>query len=114
VPQELLPAMPPIVAREAVETSTGNHRPCGFSARFSSSSTMPGSTTQRRFGASISMIRFRCFDVSMTSASFTAWPDCEVPPPRGSTLRPSSRAIASTAASESTLRGTTTPTGSIW
>ena len=23
--------MPPMVAREAVETSTGNHRPCGLS-----------------------------------------------------------------------------------
>ena len=40
--------MPPMVAREAVETSTGNHSPCGFSARLRSSSTMPGSTTQRR------------------------------------------------------------------
>jgi hypothetical protein len=26
----LLPAMPPMVAREAVETSTGNHSPCFF------------------------------------------------------------------------------------
>ena len=51
VPQELLPVMPPMVAREAVETSTGNHSPCGFSWRFSSSSTMPGCTAtqvQRR------------------------------------------------------------------
>ena len=41
--------MPPMVAREAVETSTGNHSPCFFSCRLRSSSTMPGSTTQLRF-----------------------------------------------------------------
>ncbi len=28
-PQELLPAMPPIVACADVLTSTGNHKPCG-------------------------------------------------------------------------------------
>src|SRR5258705_23750 len=39
--------MPPMVAREAVEMSTGNHKPCGLSRRLRSSSTMPGSTTQR-------------------------------------------------------------------
>ena len=44
-PQELLPAMPPSVACALVETSTGNHRPCGLSAAFSASSTMPGSTS---------------------------------------------------------------------
>ncbi len=43
-PQELFAVMPPMVAREAVETSTGNHSPCGLSARLRSSSTMPGST----------------------------------------------------------------------
>ena len=48
MPQELFAVMPPMVAREAVETSTGNHRPCGLSLRLRSSSTMPGSTTQRR------------------------------------------------------------------
>ena len=42
--------MPPMVARDAVEMSTGNHSPVGFSARLRSSSTMPGSTTQRRAG----------------------------------------------------------------
>ena len=38
--------MPPIVARLAVDTSTGNHRPDSRSCRLRSSSTMPGSTTQ--------------------------------------------------------------------
>ena len=37
-----------------VEMSTGNHRPCGRSRRLSSSSTMPGSTTQRLPGTSSS------------------------------------------------------------
>src|SRR5690242_17364178 len=36
-----------------------NHRPWGLSARLSSSSTMPGSTRQRRSAASIAMIRLR-------------------------------------------------------
>ena len=39
--------MPPMVAREEVEMSTGNQRPCGLSRRLSSSSTIPGSTMQR-------------------------------------------------------------------
>ena len=34
-PQELLPAMPPSVACALVETSTGNHRPCGRRCAFS-------------------------------------------------------------------------------
>ena len=66
-PQELLPVMPPMVAREAVEISTGNHRPCGFSARLRSSSTMPGSTTQRRPSTSSSRMRLRYFEQSRTS-----------------------------------------------
>ena len=31
----------------------------------------------------------------MTRPSLTVWPHCEVPPPRGVTVRPSSRAMAS-------------------
>lgn len=38
----------PMVARDAVETSTGNHRPCLFSCRLRSSSTMPDSSLQIR------------------------------------------------------------------
>jgi hypothetical protein len=111
VPQELLPAMPPIVAREAVETSTGNHSPWTLSARLSSSSTMPGSTTQRRLAASISMMRLKCRVVSRTSDSLTAWPHCDVPPPRARTLTPDSRAIASAAAMSAAWRGVATATG---
>ncbi len=86
--------MPPMVARLDVETSTGNHRPDARSWRFSSSSTMPGSTTQVLAPASSDTSRFRCLLKSMTRARPTVWPDCEVPPPRGSSGTPSSRAIA--------------------
>jgi hypothetical protein len=40
-------------------------------------------------------------------------PHCEVPPPRGVTATPSSRAIASARAASSTERGATTPSGMI-
>jgi hypothetical protein len=50
----------------------------------------------------------------MTSDSFTVCPDCEVPPPRGSTLTPSWRASASARSASAMLRGATTPSGVIW
>ena len=103
--------MPPIVAREDVEMSTGNHRPWGFSVRFKSSSTMPGSTTQRRPGTSSSTMRFRFFEQSTINESFTACPHCDVPPPRASTLTPSSRAMAMARLAASIVGGRTTPTG---
>ncbi len=81
--------MPPMVAREAVETSTGNHSPCFLSCRLRSSSTMPGSTTQVRPATSSESRRLRCFERSMTMPSLMVCPHCEVPPPRGVTIRPS-------------------------
>src|ERR1700686_3122745 len=93
-PQELFAAMPPMVAREAVETSTGNHSPCGFSWRFNSSSTMPGCTTHVFAAASSEMILFRCFEQSITTEWLTVWPHWDEPPPRASTLTPSLRATA--------------------
>jgi hypothetical protein len=113
-PQELLPAMPPIVPRLPVEMSTGNHRPLARSCAFSASSVMPGSTQQVRCSALTERTRRRCFEVSMTRQRPTVWPHCEVPPPRGSTGTPSSRAIAIAAKMSSTCAGTTTPSGSIW
>ena len=113
-PQELLPAMPPMVAREAVEMSTGNHRPCGLSWRLRSSSTMPGSTVQRARLTSRSRMRVRYFEQSTTSASPTVCPACEVPPPRASTLTPSARAMPIARSASSIVRGATTPTGMIW
>ena len=41
--------------------STGNHSPCGLSRRLSSSSTMPGSTTQRRPATSSSITLVEIF-----------------------------------------------------
>ena len=49
-PQELLPTMPPIMARLAVEVSGVKNRPCGWSARLSSLRTTPGCTRTRRLG----------------------------------------------------------------
>ncbi|CKY83135.1 Uncharacterised protein [Mycobacterium tuberculosis] len=75
---------------------------------------MPGSTTQVRFSTSREMILFRYFEVSSTMPLLTVWPHCEVPPPRGVTMRPSSRAIAIARSASSTVRGTTTANGLIW
>ena len=43
----------------------------------------------------------------------TVCPACDVPPPRGSTLTPSSRAIAIARSASAIVRGTTTPSGII-
>ena len=106
--------MPPIVARDEVETSTGNHRPCGLSARLRSSSTTPGSTVTRFFFTSRSRTRVRYFEQSITSDALTVCPACEVPPPRASTVTFSSRASAMARSASSTVFGATTPTGMIW
>ena len=102
-----------MVAREAVEMSTGNHRPCGLSRRFSSSSTMPGSTTQRRPATSSSITLSRYFEQSTISDVLMVCPHCDVPPPRGVIGTPSSRAIAIARLASSIVRGATTPTGMI-
>ncbi len=59
-------------------------------------------------------MRFMYLEQSSTRDAPTVWPHWEVPPPRGSTLTPASRAISSAAATSSLSRGTTTPMGSIW
>jgi ABC-type uncharacterized transport system substrate-binding protein len=51
-PLEVLRVIPPSDAREAVDTSTGNHKPWSLSCRLRSSSTMPGCTRARRPGRS--------------------------------------------------------------
>jgi len=106
--------MPPIVARLAVDGSTGKNSRSLRSSRLSRSSTTPGSTRARRPSTSTAITRSRCLLQSMTSACATVCPHCEVPAPRGNTGIPSSRAIAITTAASSRLRGTTTPNGSIW
>src|SRR5438034_11262361 len=64
-PQELLPAMPPIVAWALVETSTGNHSCCGRRTAFNASRTTPGWTTAVAASAFTSRILFRYFVWSM-------------------------------------------------
>ena len=113
-PQELLPAMPPMVARLAGETSTGKKSPRGLSQAFSPSSTIPGSTVTRRASSSKRTTRSRYLLVSTTTASPTVCPHCDVPAPRGRTGAPASRHTAMVRAMSSALRGTTTPIGSIW
>jgi hypothetical protein len=63
-----------------------NISPCGASWRLSSSSTMPGSTTQVRPAGSTETTPWQYLDQSMITAALHAWP-------------------------ASTLRGTTTPIG---
>ena len=106
--------MPPSVARLEVATSTGKKSPCGASQRFRSSSTTPGSTRTVPASASRPEMARRCLLVSITSARPTACPPCEVPAPRGRTGTPSCTAISIAVATSCTVRGTTTPTGSIW
>ena len=74
---------------------------------------MPGSTTQVLFSTSSDRMRFRCLEKSTTMPLLTAWPHCEVPPPRGVTMKPSSRATLSVRSASSVVFGTTTPAGMI-
>ncbi len=75
---------------------------------------MPGSTTHERFATSSEISLFRCFEKSTTMPELMVWPHCEVPPPRGVTVKPSSRARLSVRSASSMVRGTTTPAGMIW
>ena len=113
LPAELLPIIPPSVARFLVEVSGPNTRPCRALARFSCSCTTPGCTRATRRSASISMIWFMCRDRSITIACPTVCPARLVPAPRGSTGTPNSAAVVSTAATSAASRGKTTPIGSI-
>jgi len=106
--------MPPSVACALVDTSTGNHRPCGLSCAFRWSSTSPGSTSAVRAVASTFSTRRKCLLLSMTSAAPVVWPHWLVPAPRGSTGTASSRAMSIAAAMSCSVRGTNTPTGMIW
>jgi hypothetical protein len=114
-PHELLPAMPPSVACALVETSTGNHRPCGTQHRVQGIERDPGldhrgSLARRRHpapGAGISNGRSRAPPRrSGRTASFRL--RARAPEPRA---RSRSQCAARAA---SAVRGTTTPTGSTW
>ncbi len=105
--------MPPIVARLAVDGSTGKNSPCFLRPRLSSSSTIPGCTRTVRAVVS-SATTSRMYRLTSTmSPLFTVCPHCDVPPPRAVTGTPFSRAIAMTASTSTAVRGTTTPSGII-
>ena len=63
--------------------------------------------------STLSTVR-RCLLQSSTMARLTVCPHWLVPPPRGSTGTPASRATASTACTSATVFGTTTPSGCTW
>jgi hypothetical protein len=88
-----------------------NINPCGASAELSSSSTMPGSTTQVCAPGSTETTPWQYFDQSMTTAALHACPARLVPPPRDTTGAPNSRHRATACTPASTLRGITTPIG---
>ena len=113
-PHELFAAMPPIVHRACVEGSTGKNSPCCFSAAFRCASTIPGCTTAVRSAAFTLRTARRCLVQSSTIARLTVCPHWLVPPPRGSTGTPPSRASASTACTSATVFGTTTASGCTW
>jgi hypothetical protein len=66
LPAELLPIIPPIVARLLVEVSGPNISPCAAAAWLSWSCTTPTSTSAVRATGSSSTIRFMCRDRSST------------------------------------------------
>ena len=112
-PQELLPIMPPSVQRLCVAGSGPNVSPCASAADFSESHTAPGWTNAVRAAASTETTPPRYFEKSRTTATFTHWPHCEVPPPRGRSGAPCSRHRRTAATTSSYVRGSTTPIG-IW
>ena len=85
LPDELLPIMPPIVARLKVEVSGPKPRPRGCAARLRSSCTTPGSTRARSACGSSSRMAFMWRDVSSTMPCPVVWPDRLVPAPRVTT-----------------------------
>ena len=113
LPAELLPIIPPSVARLLVEVSGPNMSPCWAAARFNCSCTTPGWTRACRASPSIARIWFMCLEKSITTARPTACPARLVPAPRASTGTPNSAAVATTAAASSPSLGNTTPSGSI-
>jgi hypothetical protein len=113
LPAELLPSMPPIVARLLVDVSGPNISPWAAAASLSWSCTTPTSTTAVRATGSISTIRFMCRERSSTRPGPTVCPARLVPAPRGTTGTPNSAAVRTVAATSSWSRGKTTPRGVI-
>ena len=80
-PPELLPIMPPRVARFDVDVSGPKSNPWGRTWWFSSSWTRPGCTRAHSSSALTSSTWFMCAEKSSTRARLTVWPVSEVPPP---------------------------------
>ncbi len=112
-PAELLPIMPPTLARLLVATSGPNCKPRGAAAALSWSSTTPGSTRAVIDCASMSIARMYLLKSRISPAPID-WPDRLVPPPRGTSARSWSLANWTAATTSSRVRGSTTPAGTIW
>src|SRR5215472_1672726 len=110
-PHELLPIIPPSVQFMCVDGFGPKLRPVVDSWSLSTSSTMPGSTTQVRAALSTDNSRWQYFDQSSTTAVLVHCPARLVPPPRDRTGAPCSRHTATASAAASTVCGTTTPIG---
>ncbi len=113
LPAELLPIIPPSVARLLVEVSGPNTRPKGAAARLRSSWTTPICTRAVRATGSMSRIVFMCRDRSTTTPAPTVCPARLVPAPRAVSETPSSPATRTVATTSSAVRGNTTPRGMI-
>jgi hypothetical protein len=110
-PHELLPIMPPSVLWLWVAGSGAKVRPWRAAAARSSSSTTPGSTRAMRRTGSISRMRSRYFEKSITTATLQHCPHRLVPAPRDSSGAPWRRQMATVRITSSMLRGITTPIG---
>ena len=113
LPAELLPIMPPIVARLAVEVSGPKPSPWGRAARLRSSCTTPGPTRTRRATGSSAVIASMWREVSSTMPRAPiVWPERLVPAPREITGTPKRPATAIAAATSPASRGKATTSGS--
>src|SRR5215472_4231627 len=110
-PHELLPIIPPSVQFMCVDGFGPKLRPVVDSWSLSTSSTMPGSTTQVRAALSTDNSRWQYLDQSSTTAVLVHCPARLVPPPRDRTGAPCARHTATASAAASTVCGTTTPIG---
>jgi hypothetical protein len=112
-PHELLPIIPPSVQWSCVEGSGPNVRPCASASRRRSSRIVPGSTRASFLSGSISSTRFRYFEKSIITATLQHCPARLVPPPREMTGASYSRQRRTVSSTSSTVRGRTTPIGSM-
>ena len=114
LPAELLPIIPPMVARLLVEVSGPNISPYGAAARLSSSCTTPTSTRAVRASGSSSRIRSRCREQSSTRPGADGLAgQAGAGAARGDRRRRAGSATRTAAATSSACRGKTTPSGMI-